>query len=281
MVIGFYEINGKYNYGSPKIKPGDYITGVNNEKVNSTKELTEAIEKNINDKEVTINYTRNGKKLNSKLPLILDNKIYKTGLYVKDSITGIGTLSYIDPETKIFGALGHEIIESNTNNIVEIKTGKIFKNYITSIDKSKMGNPGSKNAKFYYDTKYGNIFKNTKVGIYGKYNDTLPSNKMEVASKSDIKLGNAKIRTVIEGEKIEEFKIEITEINETSKVKNINFEITDERLINKTGGVVQGMSGSPIIQDDKIIGTITHVIVDNPLTGYGIFITSMLEEGEK
>ena len=151
MVIGFYQINGKYNKGDPNIKSGDYITKVNNIEVNTVDELTDAIEDNVSTGYVNVTYVRNGKEKVSELELIKDGDIYKTGLYVKDTITGIGTLSYIDPETKVFGALGHEIVESNTNSIVEIKSGMIVRNFIIGIDKSSSGVPGSKNAKFYYN----------------------------------------------------------------------------------------------------------------------------------
>lgn len=282
MVIGFYQINGKFNKGNPVIKSGDYITKVNGTEVTTVNELTAVIEDNVDDGFVEVTYNRNGKEKTSKLELIKDDDVYKTGLYVKDSITGIGTLSYIDPETKIFGALGHEIVESNTNTVVEIKSGIIFRNYITGIDKSSNGIPGSKNAKFYYDTTYGKILKNTNVGIYGIYENDLPNKELyEVATPDEIKIGKATIYTVLEGEKIKDYSIEITAINETSDIKNISFVIDDEELLDKTGGVVQGMSGSPIIQNDKIIGAVTHVVIDNPATGYGIFITTMLEEGEK
>jgi len=282
MVIGFYQIKGRYNKGTPVIKSGDYITKINDKEISNIKELTTMIEKSVQEEKVEITFTRNGEEKKSTLELIKEDGVYKTGLYVKDSITGIGTLSYIDPETRIYGALGHEITESNTNSIVEIKDGTIFRNYITGIDKSSNGIPGSKNAKFYYNTQYGTILKNTPVGIYGKYEENLPDKEaLEVATKDEVKIGDAEIYTVLEGEKVEKYSINIKSINETSKVKNISFEITDENLITKTGGIVQGMSGSPIIQNGKIIGTVTHVIIDNPLTGYGIFITTMLEEGEK
>ena len=143
MVIGFYQINGKYNKGNPELKPGDYITKVNNIDVYTVDDLTSVIEDNISKSGVKITYNRNGKIKTSNLELVKDDNIYKTGLYVKDSITGIGTLSYIDPETKVFGALGHEIVESNTKSTVEIKSGIIFRSYITSIDKSTNGVPGS------------------------------------------------------------------------------------------------------------------------------------------
>lgn len=282
MVIGFYQINGKYNKGNPELKPGDYITKVNNIDVYTVDDLTSVIEDNISKSGVKITYNRNGKIKTSNLELVKDDNIYKTGLYVKDSITGIGTLSYIDPETKVFGALGHEIVESNTKSTVEIKSGIIFRNYITSIDKSTNGVPGSKNAKFYYDTTYGRIIKNTNVGIYGIYDAMLPQKDLiEVAEPNEIKIGKAYIETVLNGEEIKQYDINITDINESSDIKNINFEIIDEELLNKTGGVVQGMSGSPIIQNNKIIGAVTHVVIDNPSNGYGIFITTMLEEGEK
>lgn len=282
MVIGFYEINGKYNKGTPNIKVGDYILEIENEKVSDVNSLTRIVEKNIDKGYVDVLVKSRGKLKNVKLDLIKDDNVYKTGLYVKNSITGIGTLSYIDPSTKIFGALGHEIIDSNTSEIVEIKSGTIFKNYITGIEKSVTGTAGSKNAKFYYNTKYGVILKNTNVGIYGKYDASLPNKEpMKVAKTNEVKIGDAYISTVIEGQKINNFNIEITKIDETAKIKNITFTIKDEELLSKTGGVVQGMSGSPIIQNDKIVGAVTHVIVDNPTTGYGLFITTMLKEGEK
>lgn len=278
MVIGFYEINGKLNKSNLKV--GDYIKKVNDKDVSSILELTNEIENNDKDS-ITITYKRDDKLLTTKLNLMYENNIYKTGLYVKDKITGIGTLSYIDPETHIYGALGHEIVESSHNKIVEIKTGNIFKNTITSITKSMSGHPGSKNAKFYKNMTYGTITKNTNKGIYGIYNDPLPSTKaLPVASKDEIVVGKASILTVLENEEIKSYDIEITSINETSKTKNISFIITDNELLKKTGGVVQGMSGSPIIQNDKIIGAVTHVVVDEPKSGYGIFITSMLKEGE-
>ena len=282
MVIGFYQIDGKFNKGDPVIKSGDYITEVNGIRVNTVDELTEIVEDNVLEEKVEVTIKRNGKEKTSELSLIKDGEVYKTGLYVKDSITGIGTLSYIDPETKVFGALGHEIIEANTNSLVEIRSGIIFRNYITGIEKSASGVPGSKNAKFYYDTVYGKILKNTNVGIYGLYENEMPNKELyEVGNPEEIKIGDASIYTVLDGENINQYSIEITKIDETSDIKNISFVINDPELIDKTGGVVQGMSGSPIIQNDKIIGAVTHVVIDNPVTGYGIFITTMLEEGEK
>lgn len=279
MIVGFYEIDGKYNKG--KLQNGDYIIKVNDIKVNSVEELQGIIKENATDNKVNLTIRRDNTERKVKLDLLYSDGIYKTGLYVKDSITGIGTLTYVDPGTNIYGALGHEIIDSSSNNIVEIKDGNIFKNYIIGIEKSTTGTAGSKNAKYFYEDKYGTINKNTIHGIFGEYKyDTKDLELVKVANNDEIKIGEAKIYTVLESEKIEEFKINITNINDISTTKNITFEITDKSLIKKTGGVVQGMSGSPIIQNNNIIGVVTHVIVDNPITGYGLFITTMLEEGE-
>jgi len=282
LIVGFYQINGEYNKGKPKLKVGDYIKEVNGKQVSTLNELSNEIEKYTNDGKVEVTFKRNNKEEITTLELINDDGIYKTGLYVKDSITGIGTLTYIDPETKIYGALGHEIIEGNSSKIVEIKSGSIFRNTIISIDKSSVGHAGSKNAKYFYNTLYGSIYKNTNHGIFGEYTYEISNmDLVEVGNKDDINIGKAYLYTVLDEEKVEEFEINITNINETSNTKNITFEIIDKRLLDKTGGVVQGMSGSPIMQNNKIVGVVTHVIVDNPYTGYGLFITSMLEEGEK
>lgn len=280
IVIGFYKINNKYNMNDLKI--GDVITKINNKNIYTIDEMIKEIENNVKDNKVNITIERNKKEINLEYNLINENGVYKTGLYVKDKISGIGTLTYIDPETKIYGALGHEIIEGNSLKSVEVRRGTIFESLVTSIDRSTEGNAGTKNAKFYSNNKYGNIEKNTVAGIYGKYTENInKENALEVGKPEDLKLGEATIYTVINDEKIEEFKINIKKINLNSKIKNITFEVTDERLLNVSGGIVQGMSGSPIIQNNKIFGAVTHVIVNNPTNGYGIFITTMLEEGER
>lgn len=280
MVIGFYQINGKYHKSD--LIEGDIITKVEDTSIETIEDLSQALENNLNKDNIQITFKRGNKELTTNISLFLDSGVYKTGLYVKDGITGIGTLTFIDPESNTYGALGHEVLESSTSKIVEVKTGSIFKNEITSIDESTNGSPGSKNAKFYYNTTYGDITKNTKYGIYGTYTDEYNKNNLiEIADPTEVKIGSATIYTVLEDEKVEEFTIEITKINENSEIKNIAFAITDENLLKKTGGIVQGMSGSPIVQNGKLIGAVTHVITDNVTTGYGLFITTMLEESEK
>lgn len=282
IVIGFYKLNGYFNKGSNEIKVGDIIMKVNDTKISSIKELTQEIEKNIKDNKVTLTLIRNNKEYNTVLNLLKENNVYKTGLYVKDTIKGIGTISFINAENQSYGSLGHEILESNSNRKIEVKTGYIFESSITGIDKSFNGTPGEKNAKFNSSNILGTIEKNTIYGIYGKYNEPIDtSNLIEVASKDEVKIGKAFIYTVLKDKTVDKFEINITNINEYNKIKNISFEITDERLLNETGGIVQGMSGSPIVQNDKLCGAVTHVIIDNVKTGYGLFITTMLEESER
>lgn len=279
MVVGLYEVNGVSPGVIAKINLGDRIIKVNNNEVNSIKEMTEAISKSNNKDSVEITYLRNNKEYKTNLELINDNGIYKTGLYVKDTISGVGTLTYIDPGTMMYGALGHEIIDRNTKTIVDIDDGKIFKSSVTGITKSTNGNPGSKNALYYNDVVYGNINKNTHSGIFGNFSAN--TDNLKLYKVSDPVLGDAKILTVIDNDTIKEYSINITKINEFKETKNILFDITDTELLNKTGGIVQGMSGSPIIQGDNIVGSVTHVVVDNPEKGYGIYITNMLTEAEK
>ncbi len=282
LVVGFYKVGGKDVTSSPNIKVGDYIKKVNETPVKSINELTKAIDSYLENDKITLTINRKGEEFTSVLSLIKEDDIYKTGLYVKDSITGIGTMTYIDPETKIYGSLGHEIVDSNTNERIEVKNGTIFQSTVVGINKSSDGTPGEKKADFNTSIVYGDVTKNTSFGLFGNFTANMPGKKLyDVAKPEEVKIGDASILTVLNNNEIKEYAINITKINEYNDIKNIFFEITDESLLAKTGGIIQGMSGSPIIQNNKIIGAVTHVIVDNVKTGYGIFITTMLEEGEK
>ncbi len=281
LVIGFYPVNNKILKGNPNIMIGDEIIKVNDEDVSTIDELTNAIEQKIKDNHIYITVKRN----NTEIPILLElekvDGIYKTGLYVKDNITGIGTLTYIDPESKIYGALGHEVLESKTLKMVEVKTGSIFESTVTSIKKSIDGNAGEKNASFNFENTYGSIKENTINGIFGIWQSNLNKDKIQIAEPSEIKIGPAKIYTVIDGNEKKEYDINITSIQDYNDTKNMTFEITDQNLIDKAGGIVQGMSGSPIVQNNKLIGAVTHVIVDHPTNGYAIFITTMLKKGDE
>lgn len=276
LVVGFYETNVESD-----LKIGDLIVSINDTSVTSINDMLSHIETNNNTIKLDIGFYRDSNLMNTTLNLKRDtNGVFKTGLYVKDSITGIGTLTFIDPSTNRYGALGHSVTDSKTNVRFDVKDGKIFKSVVTNIDKSRDGYAGEKNAKFYFETVYGTIDSNKETGIYGTYKDSYNSkNVLEVASIKDIKIGKAIIRTTLTDNKIEEFEIEVLSVDE-SGTKNILFQITDEDLIKRTGGIVRGMSGSPIIQDNKIIGAVTHTVVSNNTKGYGISIIKMLESME-
>ena len=242
IIVGLYKVDNSYPAGDAGLKIGDIITSINEKPVSSINEMVDQIDKSSNKNDIKIEYLRNNVKNVTSLKLSMDNNgVFKTGLYVKDSVSGVGTLSFIDPKTKIFGALGHEILEKATGKILEIKDGKIF----------------------------------------GIYNDDISNEKLyKVASIDEIKVGPAEILTVLENKTISTYDINIIKLNKKQDTKGILFEVTDKELLEKTGGIIQGMSGSPIIQGDLIIGAVTHVVVDNPTKGYGIFITNMLEEAE-
>ena len=282
LIVGTYKVGEKNPAKDANLQIGDKIISINNTKVTSIKEMLDIISSINNPNSIQITYQRGSKISTTTLNLILDNKkIYKTGLYVKDSINGVGTLTFIDPNTKLYGALGHEIIETTTGQKLEIKTGKVYSSTVTGITPSKHGNPGEKNAKYNASDIYGDIKENTSSGIFGNYTETLPATKLyKVAQPNEVKLGKASILTVIDGQTIEMFDINILKTSTNNQIKNILFEVTDERLLRISGGIVQGMSGSPIIQNDYIVGAVTHVVVDDCTKGYGIFITNMLEEAE-
>ena len=282
LVVGFYEVEGEYSAKEAGFEIGDKIIKVDNTAVNSIEDMITVIE-NKNTEKINFTIKRGSQEKKIVLSMKKDkNDILKTGLYVKDQINGIGTLTYIDPESRRFGALGHEIIETTTAQKFEIKDGKIFNATVSKIEKSRNGEAGEKNATYDKITENGKIDNNDITGIYGTYQKEINNMEtMEVGEIKDIKQGPAKIKTVIEENKVEEFDINIISIDTNSKTKNILFEITDETLLKETGGVVQGMSGSPIIQNNKIIGAVNYVIVNDTKKGYGIFITTMLKEGEK
>ena len=279
-VVGLYKVGDRYPAKDAGIEVGDIIKTVNDIEISNINDMVKKINDTVDDT-IKISYIRNNVTKYTNLKLVKDNNLYKTGLYVRDSISGIGTLTYIDPNSKIFGALGHEVVDSNSGIKLDVSSGKIYSSTVTGINKSSDGIPGEKNARYNIDNTLGDVKENTIHGIFGKYIDNIENATLyKVAKPSEIKKGNAKLLTVLEGDKVESFDINIIKINKNDSVKNILFEVTDKRLLDSTGGIVLGMSGSPIIQDNYIIGAVTHVVVDSPNKGYGIFITNMLEEGE-
>ena len=279
IVVGFYEINGAYINRDLKI--GDTILEINDIEVNSTNELVDLIDKYMENYSVEITYLRDNQEYEDNLELAYVGGSYKTGLYVKGSVLGVGTLTYIDPETGVYGILGHGLNMGKTNKIIDVREGYTYEASVVNFTRSKNGNPGSKNANINKNKVFGTIEENTKYGVFGIVDEVKDDGLMEIARINEVKSGKAYIYTTDIDNNIEKYEINILDVNKYDSDKNFYFEINDERLLKMSGGIVQGMSGSPIIQDNKIIGAVTRVLVDDVSKGYGISIVKMLEEGDK
>ncbi|GIO23181.1 SpoIVB peptidase [Oceanobacillus sp. J11TS1] len=292
LVVGHHQVKASQGIKSPgedaEINVGDTIVEINGQKINHMTEIKSIVDISGKEKkELQIKLKRGDKFIDTSLKPVLDKKenSYKIGLYIRDTAAGIGTMTFYDPETGRYGALGHVISDMDTKKPIDIKHGSIIHSSVTSIEKGDNGLPGEKQASFQtQEERIGNITKNTDYGIFGilenevnheKYAEPFP-----VALSHEVKEGPAKILTVVDGEKIEEFDIEIISSvpQKSASTKGMVIQITDPRLLEITGGIVQGMSGSPIIQNDKIIGAVTHVFVNDPTSGYGVHIEWMLED---
>jgi stage IV sporulation protein B len=270
------------------IKPGDFIIKVNGKNMGDINDLIYEINSSKGEK-IDIQYRRGEEYCNIfvKPVISMDDKQYHIGLWVRDNTAGIGTLTYYDPDTLCFGSLGHGITDADTGALMSIKWGEILDANILAVKKSENGMPGElKGILDEEKNKFGVVYINSNYGIYGKlYNpildiDTKSKRQYPIAVKSQIREGSATILANILGKQINEYNIEIQKISlkNTNGSKGMVIKIVDERLLEATGGIVQGMSGSPIIQDGRIVGAVTHVLVNDPTKGYGIFIECMIKK---
>lgn len=264
---------------------GDIILKVNGIDMESSIDLLRTI-KGCEKEEIEVYILRNGKKFTKNIHLKRENnKDYKIGLWIRDSTAGVGTMTFYDKDTKKFGALGHPITDCDTNEPFLIKKGDLLESSIISIKRGEKGAPGELKGIFINEQMpAGTIEKNTESGIFGEIKNTQYLNRnnkpLKVGFRDEITVGKAKIITTIDESGPQEFDIEIEKLlnQSTPGSKSMVIKITDPKLINKTGGIVQGMSGSPIIQNNKIIGAVTHVLINKPDTGYGIYIEWMLQD---
>lgn len=273
-------------YEKTEIQEGDSIISINDNIVNNTEELIDAI--NMYDGEkIKVTYVRNNEEKTCEITPVKD-KVgkYKIGLWVRDSAAGVGTVTFYSDETQSFAALGHAITDIDTGDIIQISSGEIDSANILTIVKGQEQEPGKIQGSIKQNSVIGNIYKNTQYGIYGIVKNSTNINidysrKMYVASRQEISLGEASILSNIDGQ-VKEYKIEIqkTYLNNNYDNKSMVIKVTDEELFNKTGGIVQGMSGSPIIQNGKFCGAITHVFVRDPSIGYAVFADRMISELE-
>ena len=293
LVVGMSEIEGedqkKYKpYENTGIKEGDTITQVNNQEISSTEELTQTVNQ-AQGGTVKIKYRHEEETKECSIqPVKTANNEYKLGLWVRDSAAGVGTVTFYEPTTKTFGALGHGITDIDTEELIHIASGEFVTTRVLNITKGESGFPGRIQGTVENQKNIGKIYKNSKFGIYGTVENLSSLNidsskEMEVALREEIQLGKAIILCSLDGQKVEEYEIEIEKIYKENDYdnKSMQIKVTDERLLEKTGGIIQGMSGSPVIQNGKFIGAVTHVLVNSPQEGYAVFGDIMLKQSKE
>ena len=283
LVVGISDITG---ISGKKVTPGaiagllekDIIKSINGREINTVDELTKAISSS-EGRTLGLVVERDGSEMKIFLvPVKGVDGSYKAGLWVRDSTAGIGTVTYFDKQTGEFAGLGHGICDADTGTLMPLRTADVTNVHISSIVKGQVGAPGEIRG-YLTSSLRGILLGNTECGVHGRFN-TPPSSlygAMEVAELSEVKLGDASLLCTLADGQIGEYKIKIEKINESGNIKNFVVKVTDPTLLERTGGIVQGMSGSPILQNGKLVGAITHVMVNDPKSGYGIYIGNMLD----
>lgn len=293
LVVGMGEIEGDGNvkykpYENSGIEEGDRIIAINNNTVTCTTDLINEVNKSKGNS-VNVQYIRDEDTIETSIiPAKGSDNKYKLGLWVRDAAAGVGTVSFYEPETKTFAALGHGIQDIDTGKLLKIAKGDFVTTKIISITKGKKGTPGKIQGSIENSTTIGKVGKNTEFGVFGTLNNTtvLNINKndaIEVASRDEIKEGKATIISTVEEGKKKQYEIEIQKIyrHNNENNKSMLVKVTDKELLEKTGGIVQGMSGSPIIQNNKLVGVLTHVLVGEPETGYAVFADLMIKQSRE
>lgn len=259
------------------IEVGDYILSVEGVAVINNTHFSDLLSQYLSDS-ISLEVQRGDEVFTVEINPVLYEGYYRLGMWIRDSAAGIGTLTFYDPNTGIFAGLGHGICDVDTGELMCIKDGEPAEVIISSIQKSTEGEPGKINGYFSNDENLGILIENTETGIYGKLDEVPEGEEFEIASDDEISTGFAEIICTVENGETKKYEINIEKVYDNDdNTKNMIIKITDEELLEITGGIVQGMSGSPIIQNGKIIGALTHVFVNDTTSGYGIFISNMLE----
>lgn len=285
LVVGMSEIEGKRPYENTGIQEGDRIIQINENDIRNTAELMKEVNDSKGSK-INIKYIHEEETITTSMkPVKNGEEGYKLGLWVRDAAAGVGTLTFYEPDTKMFATLGHGILDVDTSDLIKIANGELVTTNILNIQKGEKGKPGEIRGTIESGYTLGRITKNTAFGVYGmldapSYLSISAKDAIEVASREEIKAGSAQIICELENGKTQYFNIEIQKIftgnNEDNK--SMLLKVTDEELLEKTGGIIQGMSGAPIVQDGKFIGAVTHVLVNDPSQGYGVFADIMLKQ---
>lgn len=276
--------NGTVNPATKSgIKKGDYILSVNGNEIHSNEDLSAVVEQSSGEK-LHFVIMRNDKKIHINVtPVIsVDSGNYKIGIWIKDSSAGIGTLTFYSPATDVICGLGHGICDEDTGTLLSVESGEIVDADIISAEKGEAGSPGKLNGRLGFNT-LGEIGLNCEMGVYSELSGNIDmSRTAEIALKQEVKDGKAKILCTVDGNEPMLYDCEIKIRNSAfhSKTQNLVVTVTDQRLLDKTGGIIQGLSGSPILQNDKLVGAVTHVLIDDPTKGYGIFAENMLSTAQ-
>ena len=286
LVVGMSQIEGKKPYENSGIKEGDRIVSINDNKIENTEELIQTVNSS-NGKEIKIKYVRENENVEQTaniIPIKTKENEYKIGLWVRDAAAGVGTATFYEPTSNSFATLGHGITDIDTGNLITISDGELVTTKIVTVQKGEKGKPGEIRGNIEASKVIGQVSKNTPFGIFGKItnktNLNIESEEMEIASREEIRTGKAQIICEIEQGKRKYYDIEIQKVYTSNNKdnKSMLIKVTDKELLEKTGGIIQGMSGSPIIQNGKFIGAVTHVLVNDPTTGYGVFADIMLKQ---
>ncbi len=289
LVVGMSQIKNendekKRPYENSGIEQGDTIIAINNNEVSNTNELIEEVN-NSNGNAITVKYEKNNETLETSITPVKSGNEYKLGLWVRDAAAGVGTLTFYEPNTNLFMALGHGISDIDTEKIVDIASGELITASILTIKKGVKGTPGEIRGTIENGNNIGKIGKNTNLGVYGtvtnkNYLDISGMEEMEVATRSEIQEGKAQIICQLDNNGRKTYEIEIEKIylaNNTDN-KSMLIKVTDKELLEKTGGIIQGMSGAPVIQNGKFVGAVTNVLVNDPTQGYAIFGDMMIKQ---
>ncbi|MBE6992202.1 MAG: SpoIVB peptidase [Ruminococcaceae bacterium] len=264
-----------------ELEKGDVITHINDTEIDTVIQLKEIVN-SCDGHELDVRVNRDGHVINTGVTPVTSDGAYKLGLWIRDSMAGIGTVTFYDPATGQFGALGHGVNDVDTGRLLPLEDGAIMGSEVASVKKGQAGTPGQLTGRFDDMTDIGKVTLNTEYGIFGVMNDKnlWTGETLETAKTNEIKNGPAQIISNVQGDEVQRFDVEIIKQNDSRDDRNMVIKVTDERLLAITGGIVQGMSGSPIIQDGKLVGAVTHVLVGDPTKGYGVYIENMIKHGE-
>lgn len=265
------------------LKEGDLLLTFNGEKIQSTEHLQEMLQKN-GEKPAKLTLRRGTESKTADItPTRGDDGVFRLGAWIRDSMAGIGTVTYYDPDSGSFGALGHGITDVDTQQLMSLGSGSIMETTVKAVKKGQRGDPGELKGDFSVQKDVGTVTVNSDGGIFGTVSDSsflASAEAVEVAAADEVQTGAAVIRANVSGDEIREYRVEIVKINkDDDTTRNLQLRVTDEQLLKTTGGIVQGMSGSPILQNGKLVGAVTHVMIHDPTRGYGILAENMMTRG--